>query len=103
MVTAANEKAPPIKPWCGGLLNISGVLETVVTRAISQNFAEQMPDLSIFYKNNAFVEIFMAAQGDLINWNSRWQISGGVVSCRSCRSQQLEHERSEPFLHASNC
>jgi hypothetical protein len=45
----------------------------------------------------------MTASEDLIDWNGRWKITNGVVSCRSCQAQQKEIDRSEAFVHSSAC
>jgi hypothetical protein len=45
----------------------------------------------------------MTASEDLTDWNSLWQITNGVVSCRTCQAQQKEIDRSEAFVHSSAC
>ena len=45
----------------------------------------------------------MTATEDLIDWNSRWRISNGVVSCRTCQAQQREIDRSASFAHSLDC
>jgi hypothetical protein len=45
----------------------------------------------------------MTASEDLIDWNDRWKITNGIVSCRSCQAQQKEIDRSEAFVHSPAC
>jgi len=45
----------------------------------------------------------MTASEDLTDWNGRWKITNGIVSCRTCRAQQKEINRSEAFVHSSAC
>ena len=45
----------------------------------------------------------MSAKDDLIDWNGRWQISKGIISCRKCLAQQLESQGADDFLHLPGC
>lgn len=45
----------------------------------------------------------MTANEDLIDWNFRWHITNGVVSCQTCQAQQKEIDRSAVFVHSSGC
>lgn len=39
----------------------------------------------------------------LLAWHLKWTLSEGVVTCRSCRTAQPEHQRAQDFSHASWC
>lgn len=45
----------------------------------------------------------MTANEDLITWNIRWRLAGGVVSCKTCHSQQPETQRGKAFEHLPGC
>jgi hypothetical protein len=45
----------------------------------------------------------VTANEDLIDWNVRWRISNGVVSCKTCQAQQCEIDRHSAFSHAGHC
>lgn len=45
----------------------------------------------------------MTANEDLITWNTRWRIEGGVVSCKTGQSQQPETDRGTAFEHPPGC
>jgi len=40
---------------------------------------------------------------DLITWNSRWRLSGGFVTCKTCDMRQPEREKPLPFPHSPTC
>lgn len=45
----------------------------------------------------------MTANDDLMDWNTHWRISDGVVTCRTCHSQQPEIDRACAFAHCAGC
>ncbi|MGH8385009.1 MAG: hypothetical protein ACRESJ_05870 [Pseudomonas sp.] len=45
----------------------------------------------------------MSANDDLIEWNTHWRLAAGIVSCKACKAQQREIDRSAPFSHHPGC
>lgn len=45
----------------------------------------------------------MSSSEKLVKWNSFWEITGGVIFCRTCRAEQVEGEGSCAFEHARGC
>lgn len=40
---------------------------------------------------------------DLIVWNSKWRLSGGMVFCRGCEAPQQEPDKELFFIHNPTC
>jgi hypothetical protein len=45
----------------------------------------------------------MSANEDLIAWNTRWRLSNGIVSCKTCGAEQSENDREVMFEHQAGC
>lgn len=45
----------------------------------------------------------MTVNEDLIEWNTHWRVSAGVVTCRTCHAHQSESDSRSQFEHSAGC
>lgn len=38
-----------------------------------------------------------------VKWSSFWNITGGVITCKTCKCEQVETDAALPFEHARGC
>ena len=45
----------------------------------------------------------MTMSDELLNWSTRWRLSAGVITCKSCQVRQEELDQALNFVHSPGC